>query len=155
MDKVRSVEQLLDQEPLSPEIREWIKSNPVIYRALKVIMRERFVPLHAISIVDEPDLNNVKQSVGIYSVDKKQGCKLKQDYIMHHNDGTLMLFTGLPQEGEIGDSSYIQHVDTLEQRYGPDGKNFWINHHQPLETLNPDIRPYLEAAIKKCKQHSN
>lgn len=151
LEKVGTVEQLLDQERLSPEIRHWIRLNPEIYSALKVIVRKRFVPLHAISIVNYPDLRGVKQSVGIYSVDKNKDCKLKQDYIMIHDDDSLVLYTGLPQEGKIKDSVNIQHVATLEKRYGPDGKNFYINHHQPIETLNPEIKPYLEAALKECE----
>jgi hypothetical protein len=147
--QVTTVEQFLDQEPFSPEIRDWLRSHTEVRDALKIIIRNRFVPVHAISIVNNPSLVGVKQSVGIYSIDKMQNNQIKQDYLMHEDDDTYVLFTGLPSN--IEPSRYVQHINTLENRYGPDGLNFFNDHHQRLDEVSPQVRPYIEQALSALK----
>ena len=147
--QVETVEQFLDQEPFSPEIRQWLRDHTEVRDALKIIIRDRFVPVHAVSIVDSPVLRGVKQSIGIYSIDKTQDNQIKQDYLMHEDNGTYVLFTGLPNR--IKPSKYVRHVNTLEGRYGPDGLNYFNDHHQELDEVSPLIQPYIEAALNKLK----
>ncbi len=143
--QVTTVEQLLDQEPFSPITRNWFRQHPEVRDALKIIIRSRFVPIHAISTVDNPDLKGVKQSIGIYSIDTKKSNQIKQDYLMHEQDDTYVLFTGLPRR--IKPSKYVKHVKTLEDRYGPGGFNFFNDHHQTLEQVSPEIRPFIKRAL--------
>jgi hypothetical protein len=144
--RVTTVEQLLDQEPFSPDVREWLRQHTEVRDALKIIIRQRFVPTHAISIVKNPLLKGVKESIGIYSIDTHRGNQIKQDYLMHEDDDTFVLFTGLPRR--IKPSQFVRHVDTLEKRYGPDGLNFFKDHHKNIEDVPKEIRPYIERAIK-------
>ncbi len=148
--QITSVEQLLDQEPFSPEIREWFRSHTEVRDALKIIIRNRFVPIHAISIVNNPLLKGVKQSIGIYSIDTKQKNQIKQDYLMNEEDDTFVLFTGLPDH--IKPSNFVQHVNMLKDRYGKDGLNFYNDHHQELNEVSPKIRPCIEQALKELSK---
>ena len=148
--QVTTVEQLLDEEPFSPAIREWLREHAEVRDALKVIIRNRFVPTHAIFIVDNPRLKGVKQSIGIYSIDTAHANQIKQDYLMHEQDGTYVLFTGLPKR--IKPSKYVQHVNTLEARYGEDGLNFYNDHHQILEQVSAQVRPYIEQALDRINK---
>ena len=148
--QIKTVEQWLDEEPLSPQIRDWLRLHTEVRDALKIIFRERFVPVHAISIVNNPDLKGVKQSIGIYSIDTAQGNKIKQDFLMHEINDTFILYTGIPSK--FKESKYVRHVKTLESRYGPDGRNFYKDHHQTIDQVSPDIRPYIEQALNNLAQ---
>jgi hypothetical protein len=145
--RIHSVEQLINQMqmPFSDQVKDWLEAHPEVLRALKIVVKNRFVPIRAISIVDNPDLNGVKQSIGIYSIDTNQDNQIKQDYLMHEEDDSFVLFTGLPRH--IKRSKYVRHVSELEEKYGPDGQNFLSDHHQILDEVNPDIRPYIKSAI--------
>lgn len=149
---ITTVEEFLDQEPFNPQIRKWFREHTEVRDALKIIITSRFVATHAISTVDNPLLKGVKQSIGIYSVDKTMACMIKQDYLMHEEDDTFVLFTGIPKEGNVKISKYVQNVKTLESRYGPDGRNFYNNHHPKFEEIASQIRPYIDIALKNCKE---
>ena len=149
--RITTVEELLDQEPFSPQIRTWLRVHTEVRDALKIIVRDRFVATHAISVVDKPLLQGVKQSIGIYSFDKKADCMLKQDYLMHEDDDTWVLFTGTPRKGKIRKSRYVQPVKLLKSRYGPDGLNFINDHHPDLLQVAPEIRGHLEKALCECR----
>lgn len=151
--QVTTVEQFLDQEPFSPEIREWFRNHTEVRDALKIIIHDRFVPTHAISVVDNPDLEGVKQSIGIYSIDTAQNNQIKQDYLMHETDDTYVLFTGIPKR--IKPSQYVQHVNTLVKRYGPGGQSFYNDHHRDIDDIPPAIRSYIEIALQKARKRQS
>jgi hypothetical protein len=144
---IGTIEELLDEMPFSDEIRKWLTNHTEVRAALKAIVRDRFVPIRAITIVFDPPLEGIKESVGIYSIDRKQNNKIKQDYLMQGEDGTFVLFTGTTKGMNTG--KYVQHVNAIESRYGSSGKSFLADHphHPTLEDVPDAIRPYIEEVL--------
>lgn len=143
---------LLNKEPLHSYIISWIMANDDVINALKILVKENFISARAISIVYNPDLINVKQSVGMFVVDRTN-FKIKQDYILWFNDDNLQYFTGLPKDGTIVITDNIKPIKFLknESIYGPDGMNFYKNHHPKMEDISPEIRLSLEQILRTAE----
>ena len=149
--RINSVDSLLAEMPFYPEILEWFRNNIEVRNALKIIVRDRFVPIHAISIVDNPDLAGVIQSIGIYSIDLQENNQIKQDFLMHEEDGSFVLFSGLPPR--ISESKYVLHIKKLKNMYGPDGINYFNDHHQDIEEVSNLVRPHVREALELIKSN--
>jgi hypothetical protein len=147
-----TVEQLLDTLPLSSQIRDWLRLHSEVRDALKVIYQDRFVPVYGIAIVDNPKLEGVKQSVGIFTIDKNRDHLIIQDFLMHQDDDSFVYFTG-PNK-KIAESSYVKWVNNLPTLYGPDGKVYLEdNHHPKLETLDPKLQVIIKKLLESVRQN--
>jgi len=138
--KVKTVEEYLDEHPLNQEIRAFLRQYIDVRNSLKIINRNRFIPIHAISIVKNPNLRGVDESVGLYVIDKKRDNLIIQDYLMKEGD-EYVLFTGFVAGTRT--TKHIKHVKELEHRYGADGKNYFNDHHRTIDEVPADIRPHI------------
>lgn len=143
-------EKLIKDMPLSDDIVKWVNANDDVRESLKILVHERFIPIRAISWVNEPFTNGmVVQSVGIYSIDRRQEFKIKQDYIMKQTSGDFILFTGLPSDKHYLYGKNVKKISDLTVLYGIEAQSFRNEHHKELSSLSPRIKILVKKTLSE------
>lgn len=135
-------------QPLSPNIKEWIKANPKVKDALKGSHPERFLALGAV-VISFP-LGSNDKVIGVYTYDyMTKTPKFKQDFIVDIDGKELkyILYTRNPG----GSSQDIKDINEFFNKYGKNG-NYANSHWPKFDELPNEVKPNAIRTISLAEK---
>lgn len=140
-----TLEQLIvDMQPFSDDLKNWIKKNPKFLKALKVVYPQKYVTLQAVSISYPPGFDD--EAIGVYTFAYRlQRPKFNQDFIVNlgHRDTEFVLYTGGPGSNQ---GKHVRHINEFFRTYGVDGR-YAKTHHPTFKELPAEMHERARDAI--------